>query len=71
MVCDFYIFMEQGALQLTRKIQKMRKENMKKWIALLLAAVLCLSLAACGSKKGESAVENIEINGKKFPLQIS
>ena len=41
---------------------------MKKWIALLLAAVLCLSLAACGSKKGESAVENIEINGKKVSI---
>lgn len=47
------------------------RNKMKKLIALLLAAVLCLSLAACGSKKGESAVENIEINGEKFPLQIS
>ena len=27
---------------------------MKKWIALLLAAVLCLSLAACGEKDGET-----------------
>lgn len=26
---------------------------MKKWIALLLAAVLCLSLAACGNGKAE------------------
>lgn len=41
---------------------------MKKLIALLLAAVLCLSLAACGSKKDESAVENIEINGEKVPI---
>ena len=42
--------------------------KMKKLIALLLAAVLCLSLAACGSKKGESAVENIEINGEKVSI---
>ena len=28
----------------------MRYEKMKKWIALLLAAVLCLSLSACGEK---------------------
>ena len=41
---------------------------MKKLIALLLAAVLCLSLAACGSKKDESAVENIEINGEKVSI---
>ena len=41
---------------------------MKKWIALLLAAVMCLSLAACGSKKDESAVENIEINGEKVSI---
>ena len=32
---------------------------MKKWIALLLAAVLCLSLVACGNK-----VEDIEVNGE-------
>ena len=30
---------------------------MKKWIALLLAAVLCLSLAACGEKGGETDVD--------------
>ena len=41
---------------------------MKKLIALLLAAVLCLSLAACSSKKDESAVENIEINGEKVSI---
>ena len=41
---------------------------MKKLIALLLAAVMCLSLAACGSKKDESAVENIEINGEKVSI---
>lgn len=41
---------------------------MKKLIALLLAEVLCLSLAACGSKKDESAVENIEINGEKVSI---
>ena len=41
---------------------------MKKLIALLLAAVLCLSLAACGSKKDESAVENIEINGEEVSV---
>ena len=41
---------------------------MKKLIALLLAAVLCLSLAACGSKKDESAVENIEINGEEVSI---
>ena len=42
--------------------------KMKKLIALLLAAVMCLSLAACGSKKDESAVENIEINGEKVSI---
>ena len=42
--------------------------KMKKLIALLLAAVLCLSLAACGSKKDESAVESIEINGEKVSI---
>ena len=47
---------------------EMRKANMKKLIALLLAAVMCLSLAACGSKKDESAVENIEINGEKVSI---
>lgn len=40
---------------------------MKKLIA-LLSAVLCLTLAACGSKKSESAVENIEINGEKVSI---
>ena len=30
---------------------------MKKWIALLLAAVLCLSLAACGEKGGETGAD--------------
>lgn len=44
------------------------RNKMKKLIALLLAAVLCLSLAACGSKKDESAVENIEINGEKVSI---
>ena len=48
-------------------IHEMRNK-MKKLIALLLAAVLCLSLAACGSKKDESAVENIEINGEKVSI---
>ena len=43
-------------------------EMRNKLIALLLAAVLCLSLAACGSKKDESAVENIEINGEKVSI---
>ena len=42
--------------------------KMKKLIALLLAAVLCLSLAACGSKKGESTMENIEINGEEVSI---
>ena len=41
---------------------------MKKLIALLLAAIMCLTLAACGSKKDESAVENIEINGEKVSI---
>ena len=41
---------------------------MKKLIALLLAAIMCLSLAACGSKKDESAVENIEINGEEVSV---
>ena len=31
---------------------------MKKWIALLLAAVLCLSLCACGSKQDKTPVES-------------
>ena len=44
------------------------RNKMKKLIALLLAAVLCLSLAACGSKKDESAVESIEINGEKVSI---
>ena len=30
---------------------------MKKWIALLLAAVLCLSLAACGGNKPDEAAD--------------
>ena len=42
---------------------------MKKWIALLLAAVLCLSLAACGGKNDTSvsgdAPANIVVDGKK------
>ena len=37
---------------------------MKKWIALLLAAILCLSLVACGGKK-ES---DIEINGETVSI---
>ncbi len=41
---------------------------MKKLIALLLAAIMCLSLAACGSKKGENTVEDIEINGKTVSI---
>ena len=41
---------------------------MKKLIALLLAAIMCLSLAACGSKKGESAVEDIKINGESVSI---
>ena len=43
---------------------------MKKWIALLLAAVLCLSLAACGGKNGASvssdAPANIVVDGKEI-----
>ena len=39
--------------------QKVGEYTMKKWIALLLAAVLCLSLVACGNK-----VEDIEVNGE-------
>ena len=50
------------------KAFEMRKANMKKLIALLLAAIMCLSLAACGSKKDESTVENIEINGEKVSI---
>lgn len=41
---------------------------MKKLIALLLAAIMCLSLAACGGKKGESTVEDIEINGETVSI---
>ena len=44
------------------------RNKMKKLIAMLLAAVMCLSLAACGGKKDESAVENIEINGEKVSI---
>ena len=50
------------------KAFEMRKANMKKLIALLLAAIMCLSLAACGSKEDESAVESIEINGEKVSI---
>ena len=48
---------------------------MKKWIALLLAAILCLSLAACGGKKDENTVvssdasdapANIVVDGKEI-----
>ena len=42
---------------------------MKKWIALLLAAVLCLSLAACGGKNDTSvssdAPANIVVDGQE------
>ena len=41
---------------------------MKKLIALLLAAIMCLTLAACGGKKDESTVENIEINGESVSI---
>ena len=41
---------------------------MKKLIALLLATIMCLSLAACGSKKDESAVEDIKINGETVSI---
>ena len=41
---------------------------MKKWIALLLAAILCLNLAACGGKNDASesndAPANIVVDGK-------
>ena len=50
------------------KAFEMRKANMKKLIALLLAAVLCLTLAACGGKKDESAVEDIKINGESVSI---
>ena len=43
---------------------------MKKWIALLLAAVLCMSLAACGGKNDTSvssdAPANIVVDGKEI-----
>lgn len=43
---------------------------MKKWITLLLAAVLCLSLAACGGKNDTSvssdAPANIVVDGKEI-----
>ena len=43
---------------------------MKKWIAPLLAAVLCLSLAACGGKNDASASSdapaNIVVDGKEI-----
>ena len=37
---------------------------MKKLVALLLAAMMVLSLAACGGDKGESDVEYVKKNGK-------
>lgn len=37
---------------------------MKKFFALLLAAVMSLSLVACGSKKEENKVEDIAVNGE-------
>ena len=51
---------------------------MKKWIALLLAAVLCLSLAACGGKNDTSAsndapanivVDGQEVSAKDFLIE--
>ena len=50
------------------KAFEMRKANMKKLIALLLAASMCLTLAACGGKKDESAVEDIKINGESVSI---
>lgn len=50
------------------KAFEMRKANMKKLIALLLAAIMCLTLAACGGKKDESAVEDIKINGESVSI---
>jgi hypothetical protein len=41
---------------------------MKRLLVLLLAAVMCLSLAACGSKKDESTVEDIKINGQTVSI---
>ena len=34
---------------------------MKKWIALLLAAVMCLSLAACGGKGNGDTTNEVEL----------
>ena len=45
---------------------------MKKWIALLLAAVLCLSLAACGGKEETPAnivVDGNEISAKDYLIE--
>ena len=43
---------------------------MKKWIALLLTAIMCLSLAACGGKNDTSvsndAPANIVVDGKEI-----
>ena len=41
---------------------------MKKLTMLLLAVIMCLSLAACGGKKDESAVEDIKINGETVSI---
>ena len=38
----------------------MEEEYMKKIIALLLAATMAVSLAACGSKEAEEKVEGLE-----------
>ena len=43
-------------------------KKLSKVICLVLSALMLLSLAACGSKKDESAVENIEINGEKVSI---
>ena len=42
---------------------------MKKWICLLLAAAMCLSLAACGSKTENIVVDGQEVSAKDFLIE--
>ena len=49
---DYRVIMAQR--DISRKNEEMRNKKMKKWLALLLAAVMVFSLSACGEKGTES-----------------
>ena len=49
---DYRVIMAQR--DISRKNEEMRNKKMKKWLALLLAAVMAFSLCACGEKGTES-----------------